>query len=130
VVKNKMAPPFRECEFDILYGFGVSRSGEVLDMATDANLVQKSGSWFSLDGERLGQGRDAARTFLEQQPKLLTQLESKVLELHGIRRRSRDGAEPGPEAGSKGAPQAASTNGSAKSAPANGAAKRPAARPS
>jgi recombination protein RecA len=131
VVKNKMAPPFRECEFDILYGFGVSRSGEVLDMATDANIVQKSGSWFSLDGERLGQGRDAARAFLEQNPKLLVQLESKVLELHGIRRRTPDAAaEPGSEAGSKGAPQAPPDNGGAKTAPANGAAKRAAARPS
>jgi len=129
VVKNKMAPPFRECEFDILYGFGVSRSGEVLDMATDANIVQKSGSWFSLDGERLGQGRDAARTFLEQHPKLLTQLESKVLELHGIRRRNPDAAD-GSDAGAKGTPQAPPDNGSAKTAPANGAAKRAAARPS
>jgi recombination protein RecA len=86
VVKNKMAPPFREVEFDIVYGQGVSRSGEVLDMAADANIVQKSGAWFSLDGERIGQGRDNARLYLEQHPELLERLEAKILEHHQIRR--------------------------------------------
>ena len=86
VVKNKMAPPFREVEFDILYGQGVSRSGEVLDMAADAGAVQKSGAWFSLDGERIGQGRDNARAHLEQHPELLVVLEKKVLEHHGVGR--------------------------------------------
>jgi len=95
VVKNKLAAPFREVEFDILYGQGVSRSGEVIDMASDANIVQKSGAWFSLDGERIGQGRDNARTYLEQHPDLLDKLEQKVLAASGISR-------PGP-----GAPPAA-----------------------
>jgi recombination protein RecA len=66
VVKNKLAAPFREVEFDILYGQGISRSGEVIDIAVDSNLVQKSGAWFSCDGERIGQGRDNARNYLEQ----------------------------------------------------------------
>jgi recombination protein RecA len=86
VVKNKLAAPFREVEFDILYGQGVSRSAEVLDMAADANLVQKSGAWFSLDGERIGQGRDNARQYLEQRPELIDKLEQRVLQHHGIRR--------------------------------------------
>jgi recombination protein RecA len=123
VVKNKMAAPFRECEFDILYGQGVSRSGEVLDMSSDANIVQKSGSWYSLDGERIGQGRDAARAYLEQHPELLTKVESKVLELHGIHRRL-SGEAPAAEKA-----EPAPANGSAKGAPPAG--KRPVAqRPS
>jgi len=84
VVKNKLAAPFREVEFDILYGQGVSRSGEIVDMAADANLVQKSGAWFSVDGERIGQGRDNARTYLEQHPQLLEKLEQKLLQHHHV----------------------------------------------
>jgi recombination protein RecA len=87
VVKNKMAAPFREVEFDILYGSGVSRSGEVLDIASDLGMVQKSGAWYAFDGERIGQGRDNARTFLEQHPAILAKLENKLLEQHGIKRR-------------------------------------------
>jgi recombination protein RecA len=86
VVKNKLAAPFREVEFDILYGQGVSRSGEIVDMAADANLVQKSGAWFSVDGERIGQGRDNARTYLEQHPQLLEKLEQKLLQHHHVQR--------------------------------------------
>jgi len=84
VVKNKMAPPFREVEFDILYGKGVSRSGELVDMGTDAGLIQKSGAWYAVKGERIGQGRDNARTFLEQHPKLMEELEKQVLLKNGI----------------------------------------------
>jgi recombination protein RecA len=86
VVKNKLAAPFREVEFDILYGQGVSRSGEIVDMASDLNIVQKSGAWFSVDGERIGQGRDNARTYLEQHPALLDKLEQKILAASGITR--------------------------------------------
>jgi recombination protein RecA len=86
VVKNKMAAPFREVEFDILYGQGVSRSGEVLDMAVDAGFVQKSGAWFSVDGERIGQGRDNARTYLEQHSALIAKLEARVLAHNGVQR--------------------------------------------
>ncbi len=86
VVKNKMAPPFREVEFDILYGQGVSRSGEVVDMGADANIIQKSGAWFSIDGERIGQGRDNARNYLEQHPALMEKVVAKVMEHHGLKR--------------------------------------------
>lgn len=95
VVKNKMAPPFREVEFDILYGQGVSRSGEVLDMASDAGFVQKSGAWYAFDGERIGQGRDNARAYLEQHPAILTKLENRLLEQHGIKRRAESGSDAG-----------------------------------
>jgi recombination protein RecA len=126
VVKNKLAAPFREVEFDILYGQGVSRAGEVIDMAADTNIVQKSGAWFSFDGERIGQGRDNARTYLEQHPDLLDKLEQKVLAASGINRRT-DGTTPAtpaaaaPEAGKSGKVEAEPS----KPAPANGGAARP-----
>ena len=88
IVKNKMAPPFREVEFDILYGRGISPSGDVLDMATDAGIVDKSGSWFSFQGERLGQGRERVRQHLEEHPKLLETLTGLVLDKHGLGRAS------------------------------------------
>jgi recombination protein RecA len=84
VVKNKMAPPFREVEFDILYGKGISRSGEVLDMASDLGIVQKSGAWYSFDGERIGQGREAARQYLVEHPDMMSKLEKKLLEHYKI----------------------------------------------
>ena len=84
VVKNKLAAPFREVEFDILYGQGISRSGEIIDLASDLNIIQKSGAWFSVDGERIGQGRDNARTYLEQHPELMLRIEQKLLLHHGI----------------------------------------------
>ncbi len=86
VVKNKMAPPFREVEFDILYGQGISRSGDVIDLAADLNLVEKSGAWFSFGGERIGQGRENAKAYLEQHPELMDKLEALILAKHGIKR--------------------------------------------
>jgi recombination protein RecA len=86
VVKNKMAPPFREVEFDILYGHGISHSGDVLDLATEANIVEKSGAWFSFGNERIGQGRENARAYLEQHPAVLHKVEDAVLAKHGISR--------------------------------------------
>src|SRR5215813_10808774 len=76
VVKNKMAPPFREVEFDILYGQGISHSGDVIDLATEANIIEKSGAWFSYQGERIGQGRENARSYLEQHPAVLDRVET------------------------------------------------------
>lgn len=81
VVKNKIAPPFRQAEFDIMYNAGISKSGDVLDLAVDKELVEKSGAWFAYNGEKIGQGREAAKKFLEANPKIQTELEKKVREL-------------------------------------------------
>src|SRR5512139_1339553 len=84
VVKNKMAPPFREVEFDILYGEGISREGDILDLASEANIVEKSGAWYSVDGERIGQGRENARVFLKEHPEMAAALSKKILARYGI----------------------------------------------
>ena len=78
VVKNKVAPPFREAEFDIVYGEGISRAGNILDMAVNMDIIEKSGSWFSYNGERLGQGRENVKKYLKQNPEILDEVESKV----------------------------------------------------
>jgi recombination protein RecA len=78
VVKNKVAPPFRQAEFDILYGEGISREGSLLDMATDGGLVQKSGAWYSYGDLRLGQGRESARDYLKENPDLAREIETKI----------------------------------------------------
>jgi recombination protein RecA len=80
VVKNKVAPPFREAEFDILFGKGISWVGDLIDMAVAKKIIDKSGAWFSLDGERLGQGRENTRQFLEDNPEVLKKLEAKIRE--------------------------------------------------
>ena len=92
VVKNKMAPPFREVEFDILYGQGISKAGDIIDLATDLGIVDKSGAWFSYQGERIGQGRENAKTYLEQHPQLMDKLEAMILTKHNIKPRT--GATP------------------------------------
>jgi recombination protein RecA len=86
VVKNKMAPPFKEVEFDILYGQGISREGDLVDLASEANIVEKSGAWFSFSGERIGQGRENAKQFLNEHPDIFNAIEAKVLAHHNIRR--------------------------------------------
>ena len=80
VVKNKVAPPFKKVEFDIMFGKGISRSGEVLDMAVDTDIIKKSGSWFSYQDAKLGQGRDAVKNMLEDNPELMAELEEKIKE--------------------------------------------------
>ncbi|MBC7982803.1 MAG: recombinase RecA, partial [Candidatus Obscuribacterales bacterium] len=78
VVKNKVAPPFREAEFEIMYGAGISRNGEIIDMGVTHGLVEKSGSWYSYNGERIGQGKENARSFLEQHPDKAKDIETKL----------------------------------------------------
>jgi recombination protein RecA len=85
VVKNKVAPPFKTAEFDILFGEGISREGEVIDMGVNAKIVDKSGAWYAYQGEKIGQGRDNAREFLRENPALAREIENKVRESLGIR---------------------------------------------
>ena len=80
VVKNKVAPPFKTAEFDILYGQGISKASELLDLAVNAEIVEKSGAWFSYAGQRIGQGKDNARKFLEDNPELIAEIEALVRE--------------------------------------------------
>jgi recombination protein RecA len=82
VVKNKMAPPFRQAEFEIMYGEGCSRLGEIVDMGVNANIIEKSGSWFSYDGERIGQGKDNAKQWLKEHPDVAQAIEQKIRALH------------------------------------------------
>ena len=80
VVKNKIAPPFKEAEFDIIYGKGISKTGDILDLAVSDNIVVKSGAWFSYNNEKIGQGRDAAKKFLEDHKDICDEVEKKVRE--------------------------------------------------
>jgi recombination protein RecA len=84
VVKNKLAPPFREAEFDIVYGEGISREGDILDLGAGLGVVEKSGSWYSVDGERIGQGRENARVFLKDHPDVTEGLRRRILEKTGV----------------------------------------------
>jgi len=86
VVKNKMAPPFKEAEFDILYGTGISRDGEIVDLGSETGIVEKSGAWYSFGGERIGQGREAAKQFLKEHPETAGQIMGRVMEKHGLKR--------------------------------------------
>lgn len=84
VVKNKISPPFRQAEFDILFNEGISREGDILDLAIESKLIQKSGAWFSMNGENLGQGRENTRKYLKDNPEVTEQLRSQILEAKGI----------------------------------------------
>jgi recombination protein RecA len=85
VVKNKVAPPFKTAEFDILYGEGISREGEIIDMGVNARVLDKAGAWYAYNGEKIGQGKDNAREFLRENPDLAREIENKVREAMGIR---------------------------------------------
>jgi recombination protein RecA len=84
VVKNKVAPPFKQVEFDIMYGEGISKTGELIDMGVKAGVVEKSGSWFSYGDERIGQGRENAKQFLKDNPDIAIELEDKIRAAHGL----------------------------------------------
>ncbi len=96
VVKNKVAPPFREAEFDIIYGEGVSREGDLLDLGAANNVVEKSGSWFSYKGERIGQGRENARQFLKDNPDIRAKIDSELRKALGLTKTQEAEAAPGP----------------------------------
>jgi recombination protein RecA len=100
VVKNKLAPPFREVEFDILYGQGISRSGDLVDLASEMGIIEKSGAWFSFGADRIGQGRENAKTYVEQHPEVMEKVEAMILAKHGIKR----GPKEAPAAVQNGAP--------------------------
>jgi recombination protein RecA len=84
VVKNKVAPPFKEAEFDIMYGTGISREGDIVDLGADSGIIDKSGAWYSYGGERIGQGRENAKQFLKDNPELSRAVEAKILEHFGL----------------------------------------------
>ena len=84
VVKNKIAPPFREAEFDIMFGQGISREGDILDLAVKDNIVEKSGAWYAYNGAKIGQGRENAKGYLKENPQICAEIELKVRELHGL----------------------------------------------
>ncbi|WP_308696418.1 recombinase RecA [Stomatobaculum longum] len=84
VVKNKIAPPFKEIEFDIMFGKGISKEGDILDLAVKENIVEKSGAWFSYEGNKIGQGRENAKSFLHEHPALAVEIENRVREAHGL----------------------------------------------
>jgi recombination protein RecA len=110
VVKNKLAPPFKEVEFDIMYGEGISKEGDLLDLAANANVIEKSGTWYSYKDERIGQGRDSARNFLKERPEMVAEIRKLVLEKNSI------GVKPA------GATTTAPASAATASAPAKGAA--------
>ena len=78
IVKNKIAPPFKEAEFDIMFGKGISKSGDILDLAANCDVVKKSGAWYAYEGEKIGQGRENAKSFLEANPEIMDEIEKKV----------------------------------------------------
>jgi len=92
VVKNKVAPPFKEAKFDIMYGVGISREGEIIDLGVDLNIVNKAGSWYSYNGERIGQGKDNVREYLKERPDLAFEIENRVREQLGVATRAQSTA--------------------------------------
>lgn len=94
VVKNKIAPPFKEAQFDIMFGQGISRTGDVLDIAVDDNIVVKSGAWFSYNGEKIGQGRENVKIYLDSNPSVFEEIEKKVRELHASKAVESKSGEP------------------------------------
>ncbi|WP_324618049.1 hypothetical protein [Streptomyces dysideae] len=118
VVKNKVAPPFKQAEFDILYGHGISREGGLIDMGVEHGFVRKAGAWYTYEGDQLGQGKENARNFLKDNPDLANEIEKKIKEKLGVGVRPQDAAaEPGVDAAGS------ATGDAAKAVPAPVAAK-------
>ena len=84
IVKNKVAPPFREAEFDIMFGQGISREGDILDLAADKGVVNKSGAWYAYNGDKIGQGRENAKQYLKENPLICEEIEAKVREMLNV----------------------------------------------
>jgi recombination protein RecA len=101
VVKNKMAPPFKEAEFDIMYGEGISRAGDLLDVGVNAGIIEKSGSWYAYNGERIGQGRENVKKFFHENPDLFDAVEMKVRETVGLLPPTADTNAEKPDKGNK-----------------------------
>ena len=101
VVKNKVAPPFKEAEFDILYGVGISRDGEIVDLGSESGIIEKSGAWYSYGSERIGQGREAAKQFLKDHPETANEIITKVMEKTGIKRIMPESPASNPPAGAE-----------------------------
>ena len=119
VVKNKVAPPFRQCEFDILYNQGISSEGELVDLGVHTGIVEKSGAWYSYNRERIGQGRDNARKYLAENPAVALDIENRVREKHGLRPRSASVASAATAVSTASAPADDSVPAAATSAPAS-----------
>ena len=126
VVKNKVAPPFRQCEFDIMYGKGISKEGSLIDVGVDLEIVKKAGAWFTYEGEQLGQGRENARAFLAEHIELRDEIERRIREAVGLTTFGDEGDETPIEIvpdlvladDPKDGPQADPPSGKAKSKPA------------
>jgi recombination protein RecA len=118
VVKNKMSPPFKVAEFDILYGVGISREGSLIDLGVEQSIVRKAGAWYTYEGEQLGQGKENARTFLKDNPDLANEIEKKIKEKLGVGPR----LDADPNAAANGTPAAGASAGAGSPAPAGGPA--------
>ncbi|MGZ3688688.1 MAG: recombinase RecA [Bdellovibrionota bacterium] len=125
VVKNKMAPPFKEVEFDILYGEGISKEGDLLDLASNLNVIEKSGTWYTYKDERIGQGRENARNYLKAHPEAIKTIREEVLKKSGITVNAATSANAAASSGNAAAPSAAAASAAAtaKAAPAAASAK-------
>ena len=117
VVKNKVAPPFKRCEFDIMFGEGISKAGEIIDLGVEYDIIQKSGSWFSYNGSKLAQGRDAAKQVVLDNPELAEELEAKIMEALQASSAPTKAAKPKKAAAAKGAAQDADTDADEQEAP-------------
>ena len=102
VVKNKIAPPFREAEFDIMFGKGISREGDILDLAADCGVIVKSGAWYAYSDAKIGQGRENAKQYLKDNPQICEEVERKVREHYGLPVSAAEGGQP--EGGESGQP--------------------------